>query len=391
MIGAMAGRAWRTPLGASIERVVSRMLAGEHAVQSGPHADLAGCRLRCAVPDRPAPGRNERFLDRLGLLALEAGREALAGAGLAPGDPRLERTALFAATGGLRPRWDDLVGALARQREGGDRAWDRGLAQLHPFWMLQHLSNNVHALLSIDLQIRGDGATFAGATASAEALCAAVRALEAGTVDAALVVAHDSLLDAQSVADMTERRVATRAGLRDWRPPYDEAAEGVVPGECAAAMVLVRAPAGKGLPLLSCAAAIDGEPLPSGEPRAERLAQVAALVSRGDEVVDGAAWAQPDLDLAEREHLARVVPGTARLLASAASLGRLGAAGSLVQAIAGVEILRRRVLPPIAGLQKVATGPLQPVLVATPVEQRSALLLSAGSPGLVAAVRVEVP
>ena len=164
-----------------------------------------------------------------------------------------------------------------------------------------------------------------------------------------------------------------------------------MPGECAAAMVLVRAPAGKGLPLLSCAAAIDGEPLPSGEPRAERLAQIAALVSRGDEVVDGAAWAQPDLDLAEREHLARVVPGTARLLASAASLGRLGAAGSLVQAIAGVEILRRRVLPPIAGLQKVATGPLQPVLVATPVEQGSALLLSAGSPGLVAAVRVEVP
>jgi len=37
MIAAIAGRAWRTPLGGSIERVVSRWLAGERAVQPAPH------------------------------------------------------------------------------------------------------------------------------------------------------------------------------------------------------------------------------------------------------------------------------------------------------------------------------------------------------------------
>src|SRR5258705_507130 len=103
MIAAIAGRAWRTPLGASIERAVSRWLAGEHAVQPAPHAAPAACRLRCAIPDPPRTSRNERFLDRLGLLALDAGREAMAGARFAAGDPRLELTALFTATGGLRP------------------------------------------------------------------------------------------------------------------------------------------------------------------------------------------------------------------------------------------------------------------------------------------------
>ena len=391
MIAAIAGRAWRTPLGGSIERVVSRWLAGEHAVQPAPHVVPGACQLRCAIPDQPAPCRNDRFLDRVGLLALEVGREAMAGAGFAPGDPRFERTALFAATGGLRARWDDLVRALARQRDDGAGLWDRGLAQMHPFWMLQQLSNNVHALLSIDLQIRGDGATFAGAIAGAEALCAAGRALEAGAVDAALVVAYDSLLDPQSVADLTERRVATRADLTHWRPPYDERAEGAVPSEGTAAVLLVRAAAGKGLPLLSCIAGVDADPLPSGEPRAQRLAEIAALVSHCERIVDGAAWARPEMDFAERESLAGVLPESARLLASAASLGRLGAAAPVVQAIAAAEILRRGVLPSIAGLEHAAPGALHPVAVPTPAEETSALLLSAGAPGLVAAVRVEVP
>src|SRR5438445_12418824 len=141
MIAAVAGRAWRTPLGNSIEGVTSRLLAGEYAVQRASHAAPGACQLRCRIPDRPASSRNERFLDRLGLLALEAGRDAMVDAGFTPGDSRLDRTAVFTATGGLRPRWNELVPALLNQRDDGARSWDRGLSQLHPFWMLQHLSN----------------------------------------------------------------------------------------------------------------------------------------------------------------------------------------------------------------------------------------------------------
>src|SRR5439155_8302191 len=78
MIAAIAGRAWRTPLGGSIERVVSRWLAGEHAVPSAPHVVPGACQLRCAIPDQPAPCSNDRFPDRAGLLGLEGGRESTA-------------------------------------------------------------------------------------------------------------------------------------------------------------------------------------------------------------------------------------------------------------------------------------------------------------------------
>src|SRR5919204_384729 len=109
---AIAGQAWRTPLGGSIEAVTSRLLAGEHAIRPAPHAVPDGCRLRCAIADGAAPSRSDRFLDRLGWLALDAARDAMAKAGLAPRDSRLERTALFAATGGLRPRWNEMLPAL---------------------------------------------------------------------------------------------------------------------------------------------------------------------------------------------------------------------------------------------------------------------------------------
>ena len=390
MSTAIAGQAWRTPLGGSIEAVTSRLLAGEHAIRPAPHAVPDGCRLRCAIADGAAPSRSDRFLDRLGWLALDAARDAMAKAGLAPRDSRLERTALFAATGGLRPRWNEMLPALARQRDDGRGLWERGLSRLHPFWMLQHLSNNVHAVLSIELQIRGEGSTFAGPIAGAEALCAAIRALDAGAVDAALVVAYDSLLDPQCVADLANRGVATRADLEHWHPPYDESAAGIVPGEATAALVLVRAECGHGRPLLWCAAGTDPDPVATGEPRPERLAAVAASVCRGDAIVDGVSCGRPELDLGERRALAEILPRSARLASSAASFGRLGAAGPLVQAIAAVEFLRRRSLPPIAGLNRAPPGPLEPVSLPTRAEGTSALLLSGGAPGGAAAVRVEV-
>lgn len=143
-------------------------------------------RTPAAIKAVPPGGRHARFLDRLGLHALDAGLEALASARLsAPGD----RIGLFVGTPGLRPRWDEM--RIAFSGPGTASPWEAGLRKLHPFWMLQHLSNNVHALLSMEAGIRGEGVTFGGAAAGAEALQAATRALHAHAVDAALVVAYE--------------------------------------------------------------------------------------------------------------------------------------------------------------------------------------------------------
>jgi hypothetical protein len=135
----------------------------------------------------PQPSRHARFLPRLALLALEAGHEAVARAGAIGG----ERTGVYAAVGGLRVEWSDLALILGEQQGDGAGAWARGLDRMHPFWMLRCLSNNAQALLAADLGARGEGTTFGGATAGAQAIAAAARALGADAIDTAVVIAYD--------------------------------------------------------------------------------------------------------------------------------------------------------------------------------------------------------
>src|SRR5262245_44968698 len=175
MSAAVTGWAARTPLGGSIEQLTRRLLAGERAAQRNPRfpSDAYACRLAAPIPEDPRPSPHSRILRRIGLLALEVGHEALADAGC-KGGPRL---GLFSAMGGLRAHWDDIMPALAGQRPDLSDSWNRGFKNLHPFWMLQHLSNNAHALLAQDTGARGDGVTFSGSNAGAQALAAAERAL----------------------------------------------------------------------------------------------------------------------------------------------------------------------------------------------------------------------
>ena len=391
MIAAVAGAAWRTPLGRQMDAVASRLLAGERAARPSPLFDASAyrCALGAAIPDAPAAGRHRRFLDRLGLHALEVGVEALAATGLRPDDPRLDRAGLFVGTAGPRPHWEGMLAAFSRARADGP--WACGLEKLHPFWMLQHLTNNAHALLSMEAGIRGEGATFGGGIAGAEALLAATRALEAGAVDVALVVAYDSLLAPEALVDLGARGIVAKCGLDGLRPAYDEDASGAVPGEAAVAVVLARpgelaGEAGR----IEVATGADGSPLPTGEPRACAVAEVASRVSRADRVVDGAAWAVRARDDEERREVSTLVGSGALLTASAAAFGRLGAAAPVAQVAAWIELLRRRSIPPIAGLRRVAGGPLAPVTAPRAAPGRSALLLSSGTPGLASAVRLEV-
>src|SRR5207245_8412875 len=92
----------------------------------------------------------------------------------------------------------------------------------------------------------------------------------------------------------------------------------------------------------------------------------------------------------ERREVSTLVGSGALLTASAAAFGRLGAAAPVAQVAAWIELLRRRSIPPIAGLRRVAGGPLAPVTAPRAAPGRSALLLSSGTPGLASAVRLEV-
>lgn len=282
MNAAMIARAWRTSLGANIADVIARVRAGERAAI----ADSRGyaCATIAPIPGEPARSRNSRFLRRMGLFGLEAATDALAASGIAGGS----RVGLFSGVGGLRAHWDDMIAAFANQRDDGERMWERGLASVHPYWMLRHLSNNVHALASAELDLRGEGATFGGGNGGAQALGSAIRALNAGAIDAALVVAYDSLLEPETLVEL---------GARNWP------ALGLVPGEAAAAIVLVRADD----------APSDSRCLVSVRDGAGRdaLARCSAAIGDGDRDAH---------------------------VAVAQALGQLGAATALVQAIALAEM-----------------------------------------------------
>ena len=361
------GWALRTPLGATVDDVVARLLAGE--------------RGEGRAIGTNATSRHGRFLSRLPLLALETAHEALARAGLTGGD----RVGVFAAVGGLRVDWAELVPVLADQRDDGSDAWERGLSRIHPFWMLRNLSNNGHALLSADLGARGEGTTCGGATAGAQAISAATRALAAGVIDTAVVVAYDSLLGPEAIADLEARGLFAKGSTHG--APYGEDPGGVTPGEATAAIVLARE--GRALARVVAASVADGE---TSEPRDSTIARVAARVCASDHgvVVDGAARARSADDAGERAALATITGTEAPLVATAGATGALGAATALVQTIVMGELLRRGMLPPIAGLSRAASGPLRPVVAAERSVMRHALCISTGAPGLAAAVRVEV-
>jgi 3-oxoacyl-(acyl-carrier-protein) synthase len=382
----VTGWALRTPIGHSTDEVVQRWAAGERAFevnQRFPSASYA-CSLAAMIRTEPAASPHQRILRRMGLFAVEAAHEAFAMAGCASGD----RLGVFAAMGGLRVHWADLMPALASQTEDFSDSWQRGLKRLHPFWMLSHLSNNAHALLAQDLGARGDGATFAGGNAGAQALVAAQNALAAGVIEAALVVGYDSLIEPEALVEMAERGVLTTSSLHETQAAYGPLANGMVPGEAAAAVVL-EAPeraAKRALANVYAATGADGS---TGEASVETIARVAAKVPRS-QLLDGCGAAHLERDRRERELLSKLLPDGARLTSLQASMGCLGAATSVVQAIALAACLRAGILPPVAGLRRPCDGPLVPLTACEKTSATSCLAVSCSAPGLVGAIAVSI-
>ncbi len=409
---AIVGQAWRTPLGRTVDGVIARLLAGDRAACASPRAAGYACSLVAPIPDEPAKSRQSRFLRRMGLFGLEVAQEAVAVAkasgalnrraadptGRAAVDAALidgDRIGLFAGVGGLRAHWDDMLKALEHQADDGANAWERGLREVHPYWMLRHLSNNVHALAAMELGLRGEGATYGGATGGAQAIAAAARALADGAVDAALVVAYDSLLEPETLVELGARRAATlETDLARIASAYDVRAAGFVPGEAAGALVLVRADDAPDALRVVAADGADGE---REEPSAAAIARaVRAVLAKNPamdggwlSMADGAARAWPDRDADERAMLAELVDPTTPLIALSSALGQLGAATAVIQTIALGALLRACALPPIAGLTSAASGALAPVISAQPLTGRTAVGLTTGAPGLYAAIRVE--
>ncbi len=325
--------ALRAPLGRSAAEIQRRIAAGERAGGANPLFDASTylTRLAAAIAGEPEPNKNARILSRVALFAWDCTLEVCTRVEL----PAADRLGIYTAVGGLRAHWNAFMPALQHQEDDLQHAWNNGFRFLHPFWMLQHLSNNLQALLAMHLNAQGEGGTFGGATAGAQALAAASRALAVGAIDTAVVVAYDSLVEPEALVEMAARGASTHAAT------VAEAVSGYIPAEAAAAAVLRRP--GPGLSRIEVWESADGE---RGHPKPGTLIELAQGRNGGVTLIEGTGLGEPCYQ-----------PGN-----TLDANGHVGAASTLLQ---------------LAALQeRLANG-------------QSGLALSAAAPGLVAVARLD--
>ncbi|RKN11543.1 ketosynthase chain-length factor [Streptomyces radicis] len=184
--------------------------------------------------------------------------------------------------------------------------------------------------------------------------------------------------------------------------PFDRAADGHVPGEGGALLVLEDADAARrrgarALGAIAGYAATFDPPPDSGRPgnlaRAIRAALADAGVGPGDiGVVIADAAAVPDLDRAEADAVTAVFgPGGVPVTAPKTMTGRLGAGGGALDVVTALLALRDGVIPPTVHSVPDPAHGLDLVTVARRAPLTAALVLARGSGGFNSAVVVTAP
>ncbi len=321
-----------------------------------------------------------RRIDWVSLMTLAACRLALADAGLDRVEPSRTGLAFGSAWGNL----SETAAFL-------DRLHARGAA--NPLVFPNLVFNAPLSYASIELGVTGPAAMFSAGEASGEAAIGwGATAVARGEVDVCLAGGADEL-------DAVLRQVlAEGAALAAGRPrPLDPAADGPVPGEGAAVLVLesmARARA-RGArvyarlvptPSFSVPAPVHGWPRDPA-PLAARLARVVADA----DVVVAAASGSPALDALEAAALAAATGGRAAITAPRGAIGDFGAAGALGAAAAALAVAHG-VVPPTAGLVPPARAGLD-VVVGAPRARRVRVAVTDGLArgGTCRPLRMEAP
>ena len=360
-----------TALGMTAEATFEALCAGKTAI--GPIRDMAPTGFACPVAARMAPidpeslGLRPRDSRTMGLHTysmLVACRAAFAQAGL--GDDRVprEKIAFFAGLGTVDYRPEDLSRAVGQcLREDGSVDYEEFFGgayhDIHPLWPLCMLNNIAHSQVAIDLDVRGDNATFSPhAEAGAQAIREAQRCLSAEGALAALAVGVGEEVTPQSL---------TRHGRLGWLSqsgdprPFSRSADGGVLGEAAATLVLgePRSVRSLGKTPLAQVAGYAMRVATRREPEAYREAianamtvaleesriypdEVAAVFANGD--------GRPVNDAAEARAILDILGDGAPVTTTKPGLGVTLAAAGVVDTVMAALALQRGMVPPCRGV-----------------------------------------
>lgn len=237
-----------SPLGCGVEANWSRLIAGRSGIRSLPEAactDLP-CKVAGLVPDttedpeagfdpnRAAPVKDQKKMDRFILFALLAAEEAVAQANWHPTtDKDRERTATIIGSG---------VGGFPAIAESVRLADSRGVRRLSPFTVPSFLVNLAAGQVSIKHGFKGAlGAPVTACAAGVQAIGDAARIIRVGEADIALAGGAEACVERTALGGFAAAR-ALSSGFNDTPErasrPFDKARDGFVMGEGAGLLVI---------------------------------------------------------------------------------------------------------------------------------------------------------
>jgi acyl transferase domain-containing protein/3-hydroxymyristoyl/3-hydroxydecanoyl-(acyl carrier protein) dehydratase len=313
------------------------------------------------------------------LLMLEVAWGAMARAPVR--EDRRARTGVYLGLGidlnttNFQVRWSVLRQARAWARARGGRpegagveGWARALADaagppLSANRTMGALGSIAASRIAREFRLGGPCFTLCGEEGSGlRALEAAVRALQRGEIDQALAGAVDMAGDVRAVLTAHARRPFSASGKAC---PFDAGADGTVPGEGAAAVVLKRLEDAVAdgdtihavIRGVGVAGGGDGS-VPDGGAYGEALRRAYAEARVDPATVgylEAHAGGDPTADAAEARALAEffgagMAPSPLRLGSAKADVGHAGAAAGLASLVKACLCLDQQILPPLRNL-----------------------------------------
>jgi 3-oxoacyl-[acyl-carrier-protein] synthase II len=342
-----------TPLGAGAHTLHERWAAGVCAVSDGeaPCADFD--------PLSTMTRKEARRADRFTQFALAAADEALANAGLSPGDPDVcpERIGSIVGTG---------IGGLATLESNGEQLIARGPAAVSPLAVPLMMGNAGAAAIALRHGLLGPCfGVVSACAAGTNAIGSALRAIQAGEADVIVTGGAEAALTPLSRASFAALEATSEVGISR---PFDVRRDGFVMGEGAGMLVLEAAESAQARgarPLgriagyaTTCDAYHLTAPDPEGAGAARAIAGAlrdAGIEPDGVDYVNAHGTSTPLNDRAETFALKTALGERAREIPVSSlksAIGHLLGAAGAVEAVATILALRDRIAPPTLGLDE---------------------------------------
>jgi 3-oxoacyl-[acyl-carrier-protein] synthase II len=388
---AITGLGAVTALGGSVEETWDRVVRGERAFGPISLFSAEGYRVPLVAEVRGLPVEGPQDFSRTSELALRAGREALASAGLSAGArPRRIGLVLGGSTAGMLETESTLSVILSPEGAVDPAVREEALGRMlsHP---LSAPTDRLARELGPFTRVRS---LSSACSSGANAMLVGATWLELGLVDAVLCGAADALCRV-TLAGFNALGALDPDGAR----PFDRRRRGLTLGEGAGFVVLERAEdaAARGksavCTLLGWAARAEAHHITNPEPtgdapsRAMRAALARAGLTAADvDYVNAHGTGTPLNDPMESRALVRVLGEHAGRVPVSSQKGQFGhtlAAAGAIEATITATAIAKGIVPPTGGLEDAAPEcPLLHVRTAEPRAIRVALSSSFGFGGM---------